>query len=66
MEDYVISATGSGEYGVTARTERAQDRKPAGLKIGYTLCFRSRDEVREYVEVAETEGLTFAGKGLLA
>ena len=64
-EDYVISRTGSGEYGVTAQTERAEDRKPGGFKIGHTLCFRSRDEVREYVEVAETEGLTFAGKVLL-
>jgi hypothetical protein len=65
MEDYVISQTGSGEYGVTAQTKRAEDRKPGGFNIGYTLGFRSRNEVREYVEVAETEGLTFAGKELL-
>jgi hypothetical protein len=65
MKDYVMKQAGSGEYGVTAQTERAEGRKPGGLKMGHTLVFRSRDEVREYVEVAEAEGFTFAGKGLL-
>lgn len=42
----------------------AKQPKPGGFKIGYTLAFRSRDELREYVEAAEGEGFTFAGKGL--
>jgi hypothetical protein len=66
MEDYVIKRVGGGDWGITAQTERAQNRNPGGFKIGHTLGFKGRDDIPDYVAVAEAEGLTFAGKELLA
>jgi hypothetical protein len=65
MEDYAIKQVGGGEYTITTQTKRAENR-PGGFRIGYTLVFKGRGEVRGYVEDAEAGGFTFEGKELLA
>jgi hypothetical protein len=61
--DYVIKMLNGGEVGIEAQTDRAQER--SRLKAGLMIAFKSRVEAAEYVEAAETEGLTFSGKEAL-
>ena len=63
MADFEILVLENGsEIGITPLTERAE--KWSGLAAGSTLVFKSRGDARaiEYVETAESEGLTFAGR----
>lgn len=67
MEDYIIRRMNNSEWGITAQTERAQNRNPGGIKIGHTLGFKGLGrDIYEYIEVAEAAGFTFAGKELIA
>jgi hypothetical protein len=62
--DFVIRLLNtSGEIGISARTERAQ--KARHLKDGETIAFKNHFEAIPYVQAAEAEGLTFAGRELL-
>jgi hypothetical protein len=63
MIDYRITAP-HGEVIITSISERAQ--KARGIKIGHSIVFKSAEDARPYVQVAEAEGLTFEGKELLA
>lgn len=58
--DFVMKPLNSGEIGISALTERAQ--KARNLTAGHMITFRSRDDAMPYVQAAETEGFTFAGK----
>lgn len=62
--DYIVKMLNGGEVGISAMTNRAQQR--SRLQAGYTIAFRSRFEATEYVEVAEAEGFTFEGKEVLS
>ena len=67
MEDYEIKSDGHGSFGVSAQTERAQNRAegpPATSNL--TLWFRARAEAVQFVKAGEAEGFTFAGKELLS
>ena len=66
MEDYQIKTDGSGSFGVSAQTERAQTRA-AGPPVtsNLTLWFRARADAFEFVNAGEAQGFTFAGKKLL-
>jgi hypothetical protein len=62
-DDFVIRLLNtSGEIGISAQTQRAQEARR--LKEGETIAFKSHREAIPYVQAAEAEGLTFAGKEL--
>ena len=63
MQDFEIRLLNSGEVGISALTERAQ--RARCLKPGHTLMFKSPADAVAYVDVAEAEGFTFAGRELL-
>lgn len=66
MEDYQIRSDGRGSFGVSALTERAQNRAagpPATSNL--TFWFRARADALQFVKAGEAEGFTFAGKELL-
>lgn len=66
MEDYQIKSDGRGSFGVSAQTERAQNRaaRPPGTS-NLTLCFKARADALQFVRAGEAEGFTFEGKELL-
>ncbi len=63
MADFEIKRLNGNGVGISPLTERAQ--KERHLAAGTTLTFKAPSEALEYVEVAEQEGFTFAGKELL-
>ena len=62
MADFQIT-TNAGEVLITTLSERAAQarRRPQG----HSIAFKGFREAREYVHVAEVEGLTFEGKELI-
>jgi hypothetical protein len=67
MEDYQIKSDGRGSFGISALSERAQNRA-AGPPVtsNLTLMFRGRADALEFVTAGEAQGFTFAGKEFLA
>jgi hypothetical protein len=67
MEDYQIKSDGRGSFGVSALTERAQNRA-AGPPVtsNLTLWFRARADAIQFVKAGEAEGFAFAGKEFLS
>ena len=61
--DYEIKMLNGGEVGISAQSDRARER--SRLTAGILIALKSRVEALEYVEAAETEGFTFAGKETL-
>ncbi len=63
MADFEIRELGGSEIGIKALTERAQQSRR--LAQGVTIAFKSPGDALEYVEAAEAEGYSFAGRDLL-
>jgi hypothetical protein len=55
--------TNDGEVLITTLSERAAQARKSPQ--GHSIAFKGFREAREYVHVAEMEGLTFEGKELI-
>jgi len=61
--DFEIRRLRGGEFGIEALTQRAQAAR--SMAPGDTKVFVRWHEALPFVEAAEAEGFTFAGRGML-